>query len=909
MTDINITKQNHRQNQIAIEIEHSTTSMNDSLDDGIMECFGTDCESGDRLINPFYTSVDYCSPLLWNDEFKEWYKNYTRILVLCVKNKSIDKIPSTLLCYKLKKSEYLEAANYYTLMQCSLKLLKNKRHEKNVLIIEQKYLKPFNHKEIALERNELVLFMPRVQNCDMQKYEYLYDNKITFQSIIKTKLLYNYFNGDIYRYPLIQSLCKSLISCKESEYWTSKYNCQINLTSGFIKRTFKYLIDASNVKDEEARAIIKQTINSSKGDYLQLIGGSNTYIDASVAIQKENSQVYRMDKVDTTMLTTDYINYINEIFDELMSKSEQMHSNKKNKQNEDKEVFYLFCTLLISKKLCHLVVNNKYLLQKLRPMITSYGYLFRYLFGYAWVCFYTEECIKKSRTLPEDRYVFDIDTAHELPFFPFCSEDLHLNPYITLFVNSKTLNSINNCHGQPMIKNYKNYGIDNLEGFKRKFNIFASGHSTVNIFDGLETEKGSNKWKSFAITGSLIPSCCVIQNPLMDIVATGYESFEEKWNRFFQEYHTKPDSKSDIDIMCNKVSVKAFIDETYKLLQVVEKNLRQLHNNDNIKIDVVTTKTLKVWVHSKYIADVLKPKYGFDKEYVIKNINSDQIREIFYLQYIQNKITHNIGNNRTLINPLYKEYYKIVSPENVQILVMSKDIPKCNMQKNAENENEILIFKGNYLTLRIAESLKFKLKSPFLEHPIEVFKITYPDYWSCVSRFHLPCVRGYFNGESVYLLPSCISALMTYVNIDYKYFAGMKDEIDIINKYRTRGFGIMLNKKEKSNVIKYNSKISKWKSMFSINQRDPKLFFGPKTLNSDIYKPGVFFNGMPKDIYKVVDREYIITTNDLIHYYQTKYPLLKNYGIDFLKFKTISESGDVNPIQKWLIDAAWSIKN
>ena len=37
---------------------------------------------------------------------------------------------------------------------------------------------------------------------------------------------------------------------------------------------------------------------------------------------------------------------------------------------------------------------------------------------------------------------------------------------------------------------------------------------------------------------------------------------------------------------------------------------------------------------------------------------------------------------------------------------------------------------------------------------------------------------------------------MTLINIDYKYFAGSKDPIEIINKYRQRGYSLPLNDSE-----------------------------------------------------------------------------------------------------------------
>ena len=84
-----------------------------------------------------------------------------------------------------------------------------------------------------------------------------------------------------------------------------------------------------------------------------------------------------------------------------------------------------------------------------------------------------------------------------------------------------------------------------------------------------------------------------------------------------------------------------------------------------------------------------------------------------------------------------------------------------------------------------------------------------------VSRFHLPCVRGYYDGMEVYLLPSAISALITNKCIDYKYFAGVRSPFDILLKYIFRGYTIFLNKKEMVKIVEYIRNSDKWKNLFN----------------------------------------------------------------------------------------------
>ena len=90
---------------------------------------------------------------------------------------------------------------------------------------------------------------------------------------------------------------------------------------------------------------------------------------------------------------------------------------------------------------------------------------------------------------------------------------------------------------------------------------------------------------------------------------------------------------------------------------------------------------------------------------------------------------------------------------------------------------------------------KYNITSAFINHDIEIFRNKNSDPFSLISKFHLNCVRGYYDGTTVKLLPSCVSALKTLVNMDFKYFAGKRNPYQIINKYRMRGFGTILNKR------------------------------------------------------------------------------------------------------------------
>jgi hypothetical protein len=148
-----------------------------------------------------------------------------------------------------------------------------------------------------------------------------------------------------------------------------------------------------------------------------------------------------------------------------------------------------------------------------------------------------------------------------------------------------------------------------------------------------------------------------------------------------------------------------------------------------------------------------------------------------------------------------------------------------------------------------------------------------------VANFHMPCVRAYYDGN-VYMTPSFISAHMTFMNIDYKYFAGVRDPIEIINKYRMRGFGVWLNKNEISTYIKYCYEVPFWNNIFLINPNNKNTYknclgylslvhalFKPRQINKNLINP----NAPPIPIDNPYN-SYLNTTNlQMENYYSKRY--------------------------------------
>jgi hypothetical protein len=196
---------------------------------------------------------------------------------------------------------------------------------------------------------------------------------------------------------------------------------------------------------------------------------------------------------------------------------------------------------------------------------------------------------------------------------------------------------------------------------------------------------------------------------------------------------------------------------------------------------------------------------------------------------------------------------------------------------------------------------------------IELFRAKSTEFFGVVARFHLPCVRAYYQGNNVYILPSCITAMMTGINIDYKYFAGVRDPIDIINKYRMRGFGVILTDHEKKHMAYYNNNIKTFGGMFHVPSNDKtaiQKMFGAKELDDQIYRPLCHIDGLPQDTYNNYPTRYIKNMSDLKKYYADKYKYnAEIFGFDLFKFTSIRRNGFVAQYQPWVSKAYLDISS
>ena len=853
------------------------------------------------ILNPFINSD------IRNMSNKEIYDTFKTLYILCLNDK-VEKIDNIFFQQFFTKERFEQSKKEYILIKGNMKMLSNMNHKRSAAIVNKDFLEYFNQFDLKLDEKELVLCIPNISKNDVQLYIKLYTDSYKIDDYVKLYLLMNYFNCDTGHYIVGKNFRSFANNVNKSNYWTNEHNCKLNMTKPFIDRGFELKLSSATYSTEIKKAIEKLNAMKDKDDnYLPNIFRKKSYVDASSAVKKGGFKIYRILTEEELDMSVEEVN--------------EMFSNF----DSERDRYDFFNMLLISKKYCHLVVNNSFVLDLMRPIIEKFIPLYKYLWGYAWLTFYLEECIKKTRTTINDRYVFTIDTANKLPFFPYCSSDAHMNPYMSLLVSKTALDYENNMQSLSMISGYVDYGISDLKTFERNFNIFSTNNEGLSIFEGMD-------WSNVAVTGSVMTACVPKKHPLIEQFKEPTE--KERYFRYFQEYYPT----SDIDMMCNHNSIFDFIDKAKQVYDCVKENVATLHGNGvENNVQLVPYKTLTIVVSTKYVKENM-PEYNLEE--VVKNRHTNEIKEIFYCKYVSNKIEQNMLERKTKSNKVYKDHYHIVPIDDLNLIFTDYviDSKKDNLKIGEEGKNKYYVTskdsekkvelineesdddemeeeEKDEIYFKISENLKYKIKSQFMLHEIEIFQIMFPDFFSCVSRFHLPCVRAFYDGTNAYLLPSAVTAYMTGVNMDYKYFAGTKDPIEIINKNRVRGFTTCINDPEKVHTIEYSRNVQKWQNLMQINVKNKQSInsvFGPKKLDDKMFKPRRFNSDLYYDCFPVDDKysdggkTYVNSQQDLENEYKLRFGYdVQKSGINLLKYKTINEQGYVNPIKSWVMEAAY----
>ena len=801
-----------------------------------------------KIKNPFFSRdeiiVDNFISKILNLNQKEIVSNFNSLYIVCQKNNGV--ISDKFYEEEISIVDLESFINNLIIIEGNFKMLYNPVHKSACVVMNSSYLSLFKS-NIQFEETELVLPLINLSEDNVRLYVKQYDGMFTIKDYITTKVVNDFYKNTS---SLVTNFCVNIInSMEESSYWKKSFNTKLNITNKFINRGFNLTIN-QRIKDVNLKTILQEVndIPREGDNYFGFLFKKQKYVDVSSSINKNGYTLYKITESSIKLGSGD-IEYL------IM-----------NCQN-NYELYKFLCNILISKDYCHLIINDKEKLKKLNNgfyydrrydavnFLKRYNLAFKYAIGYSWLTFYTEESIKKTKITDDDRFVFSIDTATELPSFPLHYENIHQNPYLPILISREIIDIENNCVGVNATNNGDNMGIVNLNQFQKNLNIFLSDDCNINILKDIN-------WDNIAISGSVIPACITKYNPLERLFSSKV--------RYFSEYYCN----SDIDIMCNIQDPFKYIDKAYEFYNIISKNINIYYKLKNIekKINIKAEKSVAIIVNESFIRkNIIKNNKEFTYDYVFTHFDDINVKKKFYKFYIKWKINENEKYMKSSYwkNEKYITFFDIVPVDDIIIIFARTkndwdkywlDTKTKNNEYTCPEEDLEELEKEHYNTCDVhtdeidenidddnilfscKENLKFKIVSKYLNHNFEFFKTKYEgSFFSTVSQFHLPCVRGFYNGKDVKLLPSCISAAMTLINIDYKYFAGSKDPIEIINKYRMRGYTTLLNDSERIRLVSYSNKVEKWNNLYGQisknNSNSINNIFGPKNVNYSLFKP------------------------------------------------------------------------
>jgi len=783
--------------------------------------------------NPFYLPIS--GSTLKFSKTHELAKRYNRLLILCLnvmtyQQTEIRKIFDENATF----DELCCCSEILTIISAPINVINCNNVREGLLEIPVKFLSIFNT-SLELKESELVYLMVDSVKDDVEYWINIYGSHDYFGEYLHRKR-FCMFNK-LYDPQINQTFIDLINNIPKNSFWSNLHNCIQNIQGTYKKRKFN---------------------TATKHLMLDNFQGNDHFYGESSSSTKVSKQNDKKGFFSKTKC--DELSYHPKLMTEIVN----------NIKMGKKEFYHLLCNLLVHKDYCHLVLQNAFLLEAGKAIFQQFSPIFRYVMSYAWLTLLKEESVSKNMVNRSDRFVFDLETAHLLPSYYFVPSETELNPYTTLCIPKSVLNCGQGIMGPKHSENYT-LGIVTPAEFQTRFNIFTTGVVDKNIFDGIN-------WTNMVVTGGIMAAIMPLSNPLM--FHPQFTCIQD----FYDEYYRS----SDIDVGCKFDNMIDYVDHVAHIRDTVKKNLSLIH--PDVDIDVIPVKTLAIYINQSLLKEKCDNKIvPFTFEYVMQNLKKQDVKHYFYRFYMQQKIQSDQNINDKVYGDLHFNIIKLVDIENITLIV--NDV-FYKYDKFESNKISFYLNENDTTYIRFNENLKFKLTSKYLKHNIEIFLVS--DFVRMIARFHLPCVRTYYDGKTCVMMASAISAYMTLTNIDIKYFVGKHHPIVIINKYRRRGYGVILNNYEINQMMEYIKNDESSRKMYGLGPNDPvHQIRGPLDQNHHLFKMASHVTGP----------QYIHSTKQI---YSKKFP---SCWPSLFTTSIIDDYGDVIPYQKWIIDAGYEVLN
>lgn len=319
-------------------------------------------------------------------------------------------------------------------------------------------------------------------------------------------------------------------------------------------------------------------------------------------------------------------------------------------------------------------------------------------------------------------------------------------------------------------------GIYSLARFRERFAEYSQG-----VFKYLDWGDPNNP--NTVLCGSAMTACAII-NPL--------ERSFQNLNNYFEEYYPSADcvhkQKSET-IKINQKSNNAEIAKIY-----MEDNSDDEDNKTNVSIFEDTS--------IRRIRDV-------ETTHMVIGRGSRRMQNIRSATANTNQIIIEQGKSEIDANnnsaAEYTDIDIMIATETLQEFDEIVARHFTSIQKGAQDAINTIQNGAKLELVRIETENKHKWRIRGLRREIELFHVGggIDGITHTISKFHLGCVRAWYDGKDIRCYPSFVCAALTGLNPDMRWTSCNKDLRDIVLKYFQRGFGTIANTDDRRSILQY----------------------------------------------------------------------------------------------------------
>lgn len=409
---------------------------------------------------------------------------------------------------------------------------------------------------------------------------------------------------------------------------------------------------------------------------------------------------------------------------------------------------------------------------------------------YAMRILYLEEKAKYINTEWNERFLFTIDQVQGLPRFSVFNWDC---PYLLSTGHQQRI-------GQQLIvpalwKGKR--GVYDLEEVKERLHTYTDG-----IFVNLEWTHKETSIRT-ALCGSAIPAI-FIKNPLEEGMGSMEDYFQEYYPAVQRGVAKKQSPESQESVLGNAWELE-LSEEENNFVRVVYSDSEESSEDPESEISDDPEDNISAPARNHRAPHRRRRRrIRISRQRVLDPEREQIVLPQAAKEDEEEEVT--LNDERTPAERFYDRFTDIDLMIETTDLDLFDQVCESHFQairSALPEDQQDKIYMKKFLTEN-----KYRYKIYGLPRSIELFCVN--SIPGVIAKFHLACVRAWWDGEQLHMFPSFITAAMTSICHELRWTSCNKDLRDIVLKYYQRGFSIMLNKHEIANLRTFVTGSQKW---------------------------------------------------------------------------------------------------